>query len=126
MQHIAFPLPVQTLLATEVAYATNTVMRTTAHYAAVGVGNKRAIKEFVGVVEIKMMNNAVTELRRKYLAFLGIIHYEAFARKRTVGTIVKVITQPLHILSHIGLPLPYIRPIRLMTFCVIICLIQVQ
>ena len=126
MQHIALPLPVLALFAAEVADATNTVMRTTTHYAAVGVGNKRAFKKFVGVVEIKVMYNAVTELCRKYLAFLRIIHYEAFARKRMVGTIEKVITQPFHILPQIRLPLPYIRPLRLMTLCIIICLIQVQ
>ena len=126
MQHIAFPLPIKALLAAKVADAAYTIVRSTSNNATVGIGNECALKEFVGVVEIKVMDNAVAELRRKYLAFLWVVHYEAFARKRTVGTIVKVITQPFHILFQVAFPRLNIRPLRLMTLCIIICLIQVQ
>ena len=119
MQHIAFPLPVQTLFAAKVADATDTVMRTTVHNATVSVGNESTLKEFVGVVEVKMMYNAVAELRRKYLALLWVVHYKALARQRTVGTIEKVITQPLHILFQVAFPRLNIRPIRFVSLRVV-------
>lgn len=119
MQHIALPLPALALFATEVADAAYTIVRTTAHYAAVGVGNKRALKEFVGVVEIKVMDNAVAELSSKYLALLWIVHYKALAWQGLVCAIKKVITQPFHILFQVAFPRLNIRPIRFVSLRVV-------
>lgn len=125
MQHIAFSLPIKTLLATKVADATDTVMRTTTHNATVGIGDEGALKKFVGIVEVKMMYNTVAELRSKYLALFWVVHNKALARQRAIGAIEKVITQPLHIFSHIGLPFPHIRPLRLVPFGVVECLVNI-
>ena len=52
------------------------VVRAAPWYAAVGVLHEGALKEFVGVVIVKVVHHAVAELCGKDLALLGAFHDE--------------------------------------------------
>ncbi len=52
-------------------------MRTATYDTRIAVGDKRALKKLMGIIEIKVMNDAVAECCTEYLAFLGIVNNES-------------------------------------------------
>ena len=57
-------------------------MGATSFDARIRVGNKRALEKLMGIVEIKVMNDAVAECRTEYLALLGIVNDESTWKAR--------------------------------------------
>jgi hypothetical protein len=58
------------------------VVGSTANNTGVGIGYKRSLKQLMCVIEIKMMDNSVTEHSCENLAFLRVINNESTWKAR--------------------------------------------
>ena len=80
----------------------------------------------MGIVEIQVMYDTVSEHRCKYLPLLGIFHYEAFRGLGLVASGEEIFAQTLHILLQIHFPLADIRAFYLATTSAVVGNIQVS
>lgn len=85
LHHIAWHSETLTFLADMAFEPPNAVMSAAPLYATVGVVNESALKHFVHIVVVQVVNNAVAEIGGKNLALLGVGDNEAGRRSRLVG-----------------------------------------
>lgn len=97
LHHIARHGKTLAFLADMAFEPTNTVMRTAPLNATVGVVNESALKHFVHIIVVEMVNNAVAEIGSKNFALLWVGDYEAgrgtrsvFARKKFIAKFVQI------------------------------------
>ena len=106
-------LPVERCLADMLTDSADTVMSATSFDAAVCVGNEGALKYLVGVAEIKVMYDAVTECRAKHLALLRVRNNKALRGKCLISACQQIVAKLVQILCQICLEFLYIRHLML-------------
>jgi len=74
---VAGDRPVLTLLTDVHGQTLDAVVRATAFDAAIGVLDESTFKERVGVVEVEMMDDAVSKQRSEDLSLLGVVDDES-------------------------------------------------
>ena len=106
-------------------YATDAVVGAAPFDATVRVGNEGALKQLVGVAEIEVMYDAVTECRTEYFAFLGVGNNKALRWKCLVATGQEVVAKLVQILGQICLELLHIRHLMLVAGSIVEGFIEV-
>ena len=95
--------------------ATDAVVGATSFDAGITVGNESSLKQLVGVAEIEVMYDAVTECRTEYFAFLGVGNNKALRWKCFISAVQQVVAKFAQILGQIALELLHIRHLVLMS-----------
>ncbi len=125
LHHIAWNGKALAFLADMAFEPPNAVMSAAPLYATVGVVNESALKHFVHIVVVQVVNNAVAEIGGKNFALLGVGDYEAgrwarhvFARKKFIAEFVEIALKVCFETFLVGL-------VTLMTASIVVGIIKV-
>ena len=89
--------------------ATDAVMGAAAFYTAVCVSNEGALKYLVGVAEVEVMYDAVTECRTEYFALLRVRNNKALRGKCLISACQQIVAKFVQVFGQIRLELLHIR-----------------
>ena len=85
------------------------VVGATSLYARITVGNEGTLEYLVGVAEIKVMYDAVTECRAKHLALLRVRNNKELRGKCLISARQQIVAKLIQVLGQISLEFLHIR-----------------